>query len=316
MNGQTGNGETGPASGESTPAEPGAVHPVPAGPIPEGSIPFARPVTGAYVTGAYATDRPFAPAHDLLLLAETRKEVWLDIGLVVLLLAAYELVAGFGLIAIAMGASGTADGASEEVKDELLRALLLPGVAVRGLGAIVIVALIVRHRGQTARSVGASTTGWALNSLIGTGATVVAYLLMAIAGLLVMLLSPAMYESMLENAEHLMKLIPQLPLVNYLPVAIMVAVYEELLFRGFLMGRLRRATGSWTVALFLSTVVFTALHAPDQTPGALVFIAILSLVFSIVTIWRRSIVPAVVAHALFDFSQFWQLSNQAGQPWT
>ena len=305
------NGETGPASGESTPADPGAVHPVPEGPIPEGSIPFARPVTAAYLT-----HRPFAPAHDLLLLAETRKEVWIDIGLVVVLLAAYELVAGFGLTAIAMPVSGTADGASEAVKDELLRTLLLPGVAVRGLGAIVIIALIVRHRRQTARSVGASTTGWALNSLIGTGATVVAYLLMAIAGLLVMLLSPATYESMLENAEHLMKLIPQLPLVSFLPVAIMVAVYEELLFRGFLMGRLRRATGSWTVALVLSTVVFTALHAPDQTPGALVFIAILSLVFSIVTIWRRSIVPAVVAHALFDFSQFWQLSNQAGQPWT
>ena len=84
-------------------------------------------------------------------------------------------------------------------------------------------------------------------------------------------------------------------------MAATVGVYEELLFRGFLMTRLRRGTGSWTVAVLISTSIFTALHAPDQMPVALVPIAILSLVFSMVTVWRRSLIPAVVAHTLFDF---------------
>ena len=45
----------------------------------------------------------------------------------------------------------------------------------------------------------------------------------------------------------------------------------------------------------LNTAIFTALHAPDQTVAALGPITILSLVFSVVTVWRRSIVPAIVA---------------------
>ena len=95
----------------------------------------------------------------------------------------------------------------------------------------------------------------------------------------------------------------------------MIGVYEELVFRGFLMTRLRRATGSWTAAVVLSTLVFTGLHALDQLPVALVAITILSLVFSVVTILRRSIIPAIVGHALFDLSQLLILHAQAGDTW-
>ncbi len=37
---------------------------------------------------------------------------------------------------------------------------------------------------------------------------------------------------------------------------------------------------------------------------ALVVVGILSITFSLLTIWRRSIIPAIVTHTLFDFSQF------------
>ena len=82
------------------------------------------------------------------------------------------------------------------------------------------------------------------------------------------------------------------------------------------MTRLRRTTGSWTLAVLISTAVFTGLHAIEQTLPALLLITILSLVFSVVTIWRKSIIPAVVAHALFDFSQFLLMSLTAGDSWT
>jgi hypothetical protein len=50
--------------------------------------------------------------------------------------------------------------------------------------------------------------------------------------------------------------------------------------------------------------------------SALVVVAILSLVFSLATIWRRSIIPAIIAHALFDLSQLLLLYVQAGDSWT
>jgi membrane protease YdiL (CAAX protease family) len=98
-------------------------------------------------------------------------------------------------------------------------------------------------------------------------------------------------------------------------VTLLIGLWEELVFRGFLMPRLRRATGSWAIAVLLSTAVFAALHVIDQVPAALVLVTVLSLMFSLVTIWRRSIVPAVVAHALFDLGVFMTLYYQAGDQW-
>ena len=81
------------------------------------------------------------------------------------------------------------------------------------------------------------------------------------------------------------------------------------------MTRLRRGLGSWTAAVVLSTTVFTLLHAVDQTPAALMPVAILSVVFSITTIWRRSLVPAIIAHWLFNLANLIGLYYMAGESW-
>jgi membrane protease YdiL (CAAX protease family) len=122
-------------------------------------------------------------------------------------------------------------------------------------------------------------------------------------------------NQMQENAKRLTGIVPRLSLWGFFGVAVVIGVYEELVFRGFLMTRLRRATRSWTAAVLISTAVFTALHALDQTPVALIWIAMLSLIFSVVTIWRRSIAPAIVAHILFNFTQFIGLALQSGESW-
>ena len=115
---------------------------------------------------------------------------------------------------------------------------------------------------------------------------------------------PGMREQMDENAVRLMALIPYMAPWKFAIIATLVGTWEELMFRGFLMTRLRRGTGSWIVAVLISTMVFTALHASEQTLPALIMISILSIVMSLVTIWRRSVIPAIVGHALFDFTQF------------
>ena len=126
---------------------------------------------------------------------------------------------------------------------------------------------------------------------------------------------PKLLEQMYENAQLIMAMVPKHhPLVLGL-LSMAIAVYEELLFRGFLLPRLRRVTNSWFLAVLISTALFTAPHLVDQLPAAMVPIAILSLVFSVVTIWRRSIVPAIFGHFLFDFAQFLYLYTQAGDSW-
>ena len=181
---------------------------------------------------------------------------------------------------------------------------------------MVIIAVLARRRGLTARSVGLAWSGAPLNIAIGLATLLVVYGLIAATMTLLWFLWPAVVGEMEENARRIMELVPNLRPVEFVPLAALIGVYEELVFRGFLMTRLRRATGGWTLAVILSTAVFTALHAFEQTQSALVIVAILSLVFSLVTIWRRSIIPAIIAHALFDLSQLLLLHLQAGDSWT
>ena len=151
---------------------------------------------------------------------------------------------------------------------------------------------------------------------IGIVAAAVAYGLTMFTLLTLCLVWPNLPELMEENAEHIFEMVPRLHPMGFAAIAAVIGVYEELVFRGFLMTRLRRATGSWTVAVLVSTAVFTGLHSLDQVSVAVISIAVLSLVFSVVTIWRRSIIPAIVAHTLWNLSQFLYLSATAGDTWT
>jgi membrane protease YdiL (CAAX protease family) len=119
----------------------------------------------------------------------------------------------------------------------------------------------------------------------------------------------------LKNADMIMKAVPRVSPALFLFVSLVIGYYEELIFRGILMTRLRRVTGSWALAVIGNSAVFIPLHLMDQAAAALLAVASLSLIFSIVTIWRRSLVPAILAHALFDFTMFVQLYYTAGDQW-
>jgi len=272
-------------------------------------IPVARPITLPSVQ-----TRPIA--NELLLRTSTVGATWLDVAALVLFMVFLEVGMETAIAVIVGMPLGLPDLLEDPAHSALQRACLLPMLAVRAAGTIVIIAAILRYRGQSAKSVGLGRRRFALNLLIGIGATGIAYALIYLTMSLVWLIWPTLWEQMQENADRIIDMVPRLHPLGFAGVALMIGLYEELLFRGFLMTRLRRGTGSWTVAVLLSTVVFTALHAFDQTASALIAVTILSLVFSVVTIWRRSIIPAVVAHTLFDLSQFLLLYLQAGDSWT
>ncbi len=271
-------------------------------------IPLARPV-GMPVAGASP-----APRREMLLESATARSAWLDVICFLVLVACFSL--GFEsaiakLLDIPLDAS---ESAATEANTSAMRDLLLPALVSRaGVCAIVIV-MILRVRGQTLRSLGLARTALGWNLLIGVGVMVAAYI-----GLIVpftlRVFWPQVFDDMRQNAENLMKMIPRMSALGLGAIAVLVGFYEELVFRGFLMTRLRRATQSWSVAVVLTTAVFTTLHAPDQTLAALIWIALLSLLLSGVTIWRKSLTPAIVGHVLFDLSQLIGLSLFAGESW-
>ena len=251
------------------------------------------------------------PHSEFLLLGSTRASAWADIGLLVVCVVVFEFVAGVA-VALITGVAGL----PEEVPDPAVeRILVLPVIALRAAGMIAIIAGALWFRRQSVRSLGVRRRGVALDCLLGPGATGVAFALISIWQVILWAVWPALWEETGENALRIMELVPRLNPSGFALLALLIGVYEELLFRGFLMTRLRRATGSWVLAVLLSTALFVSLHTLDQEAVVIIPITILSLVFSVVTIWRRSVVPAIVGHWLFDLYAFLGLYYWAGDKW-
>lgn len=267
-------------------------------------IPIARPVLVPVVPGLREN------RDELLLVTSSRAAAWADVGIMALALVALEVLA-LGLIKVLIDAPDPL----EQKAAAFQRQLLIPILTIRAIAVITMIAVVLRRRGQSLRSVGLDPSRLGIDFLLGAAMMGAAYALIGVWQILLWLFWPGLSKQMVQNTRILMDLIPRLHPLGFVALALMIGVYEELLFRGFLMPRLRRATGSWTLAVILSTVLFTALHAGDQTPAVLVPITILSLVFSVITIRRRSIVPAIFGHFLFDLSQFLGLYVLSGDSW-
>ena len=120
-------------------------------------------------------------------------------------------------------------------------------------------------------------------------------------GLLMLYLTwPSGLEEMRGNVDAIQQMLPPIHPVLLVTLQFIVAAYEELVFRGFLLTRLRRALGSWWAAAVLCSVIFTIPHALDQKLPAVVPLFLLGCLLCGLTIWRKSILPAVVGHALFN----------------
>ena len=93
------------------------------------------------------------------------------------------------------------------------------------------------------------------------------------------------------------------------PLVAFVGFWEETFFRGFLLGRVRAVLsargGTLTqrqrdaVAIMLTALLFGMGHGYQGVLG-IVQTSMIGLVFGVLTLWRKSVWPAVFAHLTFD----------------
>ncbi|MYF97444.1 MAG: CPBP family intramembrane metalloprotease [Holophagales bacterium] len=131
---------------------------------------------------------------------------------------------------------------------------------------------------------------------IGFGTGVVLW-----AGVLFVLLITALlvgaaggFENLPNEAPEMVLWMGSLPVLLRLMVSLSAGVVEEVFFRGFLMPRAGFVT---------SNVLFVLAHLSYEQPFMLLGVALLSVGFSYLTIWRGNIWPAIAAHFLFDAIQ-------------
>ena len=131
---------------------------------------------------------------------------------------------------------------------------------------------------------------------LGIGAGVVLW-----AGVLAVVLMAALavglvggFENLPNEAPKMVLWMGSLPVLLRLMLSLSAGVVEEVFFRGFLMPR---------VGFGLSNFLFVLGHLSYQEPLQVLGVALLSVAFSYLTLWRGNIWPAITAHFLFDAIQ-------------
>ena len=82
-------------------------------------------------------------------------------------------------------------------------------------------------------------------------------------------------------------------------LALVVACAEETIFRGYLLLRLREITHRTTAAVVLAAMLFASGHAYQGSAGV-VAVGLLGVLFSLVYLWRGSLIAPIVMHFLQD----------------
>jgi len=90
------------------------------------------------------------------------------------------------------------------------------------------------------------------------------------------------------------------PLLSKGLALIVIAVVEEVVFRGYLIRRLSGVFKSSIVALILSSVIFAFGHSYEGWAG-MITVGVDGLIFALVYLWRHSLVSPIVMHFLLDF---------------
>lgn len=227
--------------------------------------------------------------HPLYLDDISARTAWADLGLLLLLLVA--MVVGLSII------GGLILELAPGVDERWLKTGMLPVQALAATGGIL---LILALRRQRIATVGLTGARIGVNLLLGpptaaAGAGTHLFLV-----LMLMIIEPGMQYLAEENSVLISEMLPRMHPAVMIALMIVVGFYEELLFRGFLLTRLRKATGSWWIAVVVSSLVFAAPHMAEQADFMVVSLFGLGVVFSVVTIWRKSLVPAIVGHAIFN----------------
>ena len=92
--------------------------------------------------------------------------------------------------------------------------------------------------------------------------------------------------------------IPQI-LLAFILVAV-VAVAEEIIFRGYLILRFKTLSNSRVVAVVLAALIFSLGHGYEGSAGVIT-VGIIGALFGIIYLRRQSLIPTMVIHFLLDF---------------
>src|SRR5580704_13145938 len=117
------------------------------------------------------------------------------------------------------------------------------------------------------------------------------------------------YDKQIENIRKLMPTTPAERLA-VIPLAFTAGFCEEFLYRGYLLNIAASATKSLWVGLLISTILFGFAHLYQGRKGV-IGTSIGGVVFGLIFLASRSLLPGQVLHTAMDLTQFLTLSKES-----
>ena len=177
-------------------------------------------------------------------------------------------------------------------------------IACNGCVAVVLVAAVTVAGRSTPAGLGLVRGRIGRDLGIGFLVVIPAYCWTAVVSIVLTVLAAHFSGQPLETiAEQKMPMLEMVGTISPLlvvPLTLFVGLYEELLFRGFLLGRLVSLTRSTTAAVVLSSLAFGLMHLPSQGVVGLLQTSFLGAILAVLTVWRKSLWPAMACHAGID----------------
>lgn len=197
------------------------------------------------------------------------------------------------------------------LSDERWATLITMGVA--GLFCVPAAFLLARSTGQRAAAL-----GWRLNDIgtdlvLGVGGAIGMYLCLMMLALVLVLLRPDLLNSTPEAQKAIEASFPPASVASMVLIMGLVALWEEVVFRGFLLTRLYVIVRRWWLTVPIGAALFSVGHG-YQGNLATAVIGVVGVLLGMLFIWRRSLLPAVAFHMTFNLISVLLLKSQS-QTW-
>ena len=276
----------------------------------DSSIPENKPVRTRITPPTFVNRIPPSEALPLhpMMLPNSDRLVIVDVFLFIGFLLLCEVLIS-SLIIFLMGFGEVENPIENPV---VMRSILFPTLGGRLYICLIGITAILKLRNQPFASVGLTMNKSWWNIIFGIAVVPVIYAIFLPIMIIIFFTTDIKLD---ENAKRLQELFPMMHPIKYVPIMLLVGLWEELVFRGFFMTRIRKATNSWILAIIFSTMLFIVGHISHQTIIAMLPIGILSIILSLLTIWRKSIIPAIIGHALFNLTQIASMYIFFGDQW-
>ena len=163
-------------------------------------------------------------------------------------------------------------------------------VVANGCVVLTLIVLVTVLGGSSHRDLGLRGSGVVRDLGLGFLAVVPAYCWTAMLSVALAVLAAQFtetsLEAMAEDKLQMLTLVAGVSPLMVVPLTLLIGLYEELLFRGFLLGRLVKLTGSVPVSIILSSAVFGLMHLPGQGWMGFVQTSFLGLILALLSVCR------------------------------